>query len=418
MFAVSGHRPQENIFLLNGIEYTSASEINLTPGGASGELLGVDAIREFNVVADTYGAEYGKRPGAQVSIVTASGTNQWHGTLYEFLRNSALDARNFFDQGSIPPFRRNDFGGSFGGPLQKNQTFIFADYEGFRQDLALSDVTLVPDNNARNGWLPDSKGKLVNVGVAPGVSPLLALWPVQNGPELGGGIAKAFSHPLQTIREDFGTTRLDYLFSQRDSLNGVYTVDDSADATPTVNPLSLNLESLREQVVSLAETHFFSSSLLNTVRFGFSRASYFFTSRPTVEGPSFVQGNPTGALVIGGSTAANSATQVSPAGSNVGSHLFAARNLFTYDDTLAFSRGIHQISTGLWFQRIQANDLLAQCQFGQATFSTLDAFLRGVVSNFTAVSSPTPMAWRSLEGAWYVQDTLRLRPHLQVTLGL
>ena len=92
MFAVSGRRPQENLFLLNGVEFTSASEINNTPGGASGQLLGVDAVREFSVVSDTYGAEYGKRPGAQVNIVTASGTNQLHGDVYEFLRNSALDA--------------------------------------------------------------------------------------------------------------------------------------------------------------------------------------------------------------------------------------------------------------------------------------------------------------------------------------
>lgn len=97
MFAVSGHRPQENLFLLNGIEYTGASEINVTPGGASGQLLGVDAVREFNVVTDTYGAEYGKRPGGQISIITASGTNDLHGSVYEFLRNNALDARNFFD---------------------------------------------------------------------------------------------------------------------------------------------------------------------------------------------------------------------------------------------------------------------------------------------------------------------------------
>src|SRR4029077_1376687 len=107
MFAASGHRPQENLFLLNGVEYTGASEINNTPGGTSGQLLGVDAVREFEVVKDTYGAEYGKRPGAQVSIVTDSGTNQLHGTVYEFARNSALDARNFFDQGSIPDFQRN-----------------------------------------------------------------------------------------------------------------------------------------------------------------------------------------------------------------------------------------------------------------------------------------------------------------------
>ena len=150
MFAASGHRPQENLFLLNGVEFTSASEINNTPGGASGQLLGVDAVREFEVVKDTYGAEYGKRPGAQVSIVTASGTNQLHGTVYEFARNSALDARNFFDQGSIPDFQRNVFGGSLGGPIKKDKIFIFGNYEGFRQNLGLSDVTLVPDDASQS----------------------------------------------------------------------------------------------------------------------------------------------------------------------------------------------------------------------------------------------------------------------------
>lgn len=104
MFAVSGHRPQENLFLLNGVEFTGASEINNTPGGTSGQLLGVDAVREFNVMTDTYGAEYGKRPGAQVSIVTASGSNEVHGSVYEFLRNSDLDARNFFDASQFYSF--------------------------------------------------------------------------------------------------------------------------------------------------------------------------------------------------------------------------------------------------------------------------------------------------------------------------
>src|ERR1700754_1014855 len=98
MFSVSGRRPQDNLFLLNGIEYTGASLINVTPGGTSGQLLGVDAVREFNVNSDTYGANFGQLVGAQISIVTASGTNQLHGSVYEFLRNSVLDARNYFDQ--------------------------------------------------------------------------------------------------------------------------------------------------------------------------------------------------------------------------------------------------------------------------------------------------------------------------------
>ena len=197
MFAVSGRRPQENLFLLNDVEFTGASEINNTPGGTSGQLLGVDAVREFAVVKDTYGAEFGKRPGAQVSIVTSGGTNQFHGSAYEFLRNSALDARNYFDQGGIPQFQRNVFGGSLGGPIVTGKTFLFGNYEGFRQHLGLSGVTLVPDSNARRGLLPCGAvtpalspcpaSGLVNVGVAASTAPLLNLWPVANGPDLVGG---------------------------------------------------------------------------------------------------------------------------------------------------------------------------------------------------------------------------------------
>ena len=193
MFSVSGRRPQDNLFLLNGIEYTGASLINVTPGGTSGELLGVDAVREFNVVTDTYGAEYGKRDGAQVSIVTTSGTNQLHGTAFEFLRNSALDARNYFDQGSIPEFQRNQFGGSLGGPIRKDKLFLFGNYEGFRQAWGLSAVTLVPDNEARQGYLPNSSGAEQYVGVNAAVAPLLSLWPVQNGPELAAAASPRHS---------------------------------------------------------------------------------------------------------------------------------------------------------------------------------------------------------------------------------
>jgi Carboxypeptidase regulatory-like domain len=417
MFAVSGRRPQENLYLLNGVEYTGASLINITPGGASGQLLGVDAVREFNVVTDTYGVEYGKRPGGQVSIVTASGTNQLRGTLYEFLRNNDLDARNFFDQGKIPQFQRNEFGGALGGPLKKDKLFLFGNYEGFRQHLGLSDVTLVPDNAARNGFVPNSSGVLQNVGVAPGVAPLLSLWPVQNGPDLGGGIGEAFSHPLQTIREDFGTARLDYNISDRDTLFGVYTVDDSGDHTPSVNPLSTAIESLREQVLSLQEQHVFSPTLLNTARIGFSRATFFFTGATPVNLPGWVAGQPIGAVVVGGGTASNGASQISGAGTNAGTNLTAARNLFTYDDHIAWSHGRHQIEAGVWIQRIQANDNLAQDQWGQASFSNLTSFLQGTISTFTVVPTPTELGWRSIEGAGFVQDAIKLRPNLDLRVG-
>ncbi len=404
MFSVSGRRPEANLFLLNGIEYTGASNINTTPGGASGQLLGVDAIREFELVKDTYGAEYGKRSGAQVNIATTSGTNDLHGSVYEFLRNSALDARNFFDHGGVPPFRRNVFGGSLGGPLKKNKTFLFGNYEGFRQSLALSNVTLVPDDASR-------------AAAVPSVQPLLALWPVANGPNLGGGIAIAYNNPKQAIREDFGTTRFDQIFSDKDSLAGVYTIDDSVAFTPSVNPLSLVDLTLRNQVASVNETHVFSSRILNKVTAGFSRGAYFFTGETPVDIPGFVQGQPIGAITIGGSTALNSSSQLSPAGTNGNSNLRSARNLFTLSDQVFISHGIHTIEAGVWFQQLQSNDNLAANQYGQAVFSSLQNFLQGTVATFTVIPSPTALSFRSLESAGYVQDTIRLLPSLQLRIG-
>jgi hypothetical protein len=154
-FSVAGRRTSENLFLLNGVEYMGSSQLAVTPGGTSGYLLGIDAVREFNVLTDTYSAEYGKRAGAQVSAVTQSGTNQLHGTIFEFLRNSALDSPGPFDRGTVPPFRRNQFGGAAGGPLKKDRLFLFGNYEGFRQSLDLSSLSVVPDAQARTGMLPD-----------------------------------------------------------------------------------------------------------------------------------------------------------------------------------------------------------------------------------------------------------------------
>jgi Carboxypeptidase regulatory-like domain len=436
MFSVSGRRPQENLYLLNGVEFTGASEINVTPGGASGLLLGVDAVQEFAVVTNTYGAEYGKRPGAQVNIVTSSGTNQFHGNAYDYLRNSVFDARNYFDEGSIPQFQRNEFGGALGGPLRKNKTFLFGNYEGFRQNLSLSDVTFVPDASARQGYLPCSglatvptscsaATPMTDVGVAPAIAPLFALWPAPDSEVLTRsglptGIAEAFSHPSQHIREDFGTARLDQVFSDSDTLTGAYTVDDSFANTPTSDPLSLDIVTLREQVGSISETHVFSPSLLNKATFGFSRGGFYFTGYlpASLSGlPGFVPGAPVGAVVVGGGTTLNGASQITAAGANAGSNLTVARNLFTAEDEVTISHGIQQLSFGAWFQRLQSNDSLAQDQYGQASFSTLQGFLQGTVSTFTAGPQETPMGWRSLEGAGYFEDVIKPTPKLEVRLG-
>src|SRR5256885_2660244 len=387
MFSASGRRPQENLYLLNGVEFTGASEINNTPGGVSGQLLGVDAVREFAVVKDTYGAEYGKRPGAQVNIVTASGTNQFHGSTYEFLRNSALDAHNFFDHGDVPKFQRNVFGSSFGGPIRKDKIFLFGNYEAFRQNLGLSDLTLVPDAASR-------------ASAVASVQPLLALWPVANGPELltstgaASGIAEAFSNPVQHIREDFGTARLDQIFTQLDSLAGVYTVDDSAAHSPTNNPLTFVDVTLREQVVSLSETHIFSPRLINKATFGFSRGNFYFNSGTIPQLSGWIHdGQPVGAVVVGGGTTLNGASQITNGGTNAGSNLSAVRNIYTVSDQVTFTRGVHLLTFGASLQDIQANDNLIQDQYGQVSFSNLQKFLQGAVSTYTYSPSFTPLAW-------------------------
>jgi hypothetical protein len=263
--------------------------------------------------------------------------------------------------------------------------------------------------------VPDNASRAAAVD---SVKPLLALWPVANGPELGQGIATAYSHPLQRIREDFGTTRFDDNISSKDLFFAVYTVDDSTAITPSANPLSLINESLREQVTSIEEQHIFSPALLNTARIGFSRASYFFTGSTPVDLPGWVAGRPIGTIVISGSTAPNGASQITLAGTNVGSNNTTARNLFTYDDHIYWSRGRHQLEAGLWFQQIQSNDNLAQNQYGQASFSTLASFLQGQVKTFTVVPSPTPLNWRSLESAAFIEDTIKVAPRLEVRAGI
>ena len=412
MFAASGRRPQENLYLLNGVEYTSASEINTTPGGVSGQLLGVDSVREFSVVSDGYGAAYGKRPGAQINIVTASGSNQLHGNAYEFLRNSALDARNYFDHGPIPPFERNMFGGSVGGPIRKDKSFLFGNYEGFRQKLGLSDLTLVPDATSR-------------AAAVASIKPLLALWPISNGPELvsstgaASGIAEAFSNPIQRIREDFGSTRFDQVFSDKDTLAVSYTIDDSDGHSPSNNPITFIDIFLREQVISLNETHIFSPSVVNKATFGFSRGNFYFNSGTTLTLPGWIHaGQPVGALVVGGGTTLNGASQITNGGTNAGSNLTAARNLFTISDQVTVTHGKHLVNAGVWLQPTQANDTLIQDQYGQASFTSLQTFLQATVSTYAyAPSTITPLNWRTFEGAFYAEDSIKLLQSLELRLG-
>ena len=419
-FSISGNREDYNLFLLNGIEYTGVSTADVIPGGLSGQLLGVDAVREFNVQQNTYGAEYGKRPGGQISLVTMSGTNRFHGSAFEFLRNSDFDARNFFDHTTGPaPFKRNQFGGSAGGPIIRDRTFIFGSYEGFRQRLGVSELAVVPDDNARQGYLPVN-GVLSNIGLAPGIAPYFSLWPKANGGELGGGAALYYGNPAQKIREEFGNLRVDHNLRQGDALSGVYTVDDGFNQTPGSTAFQLTNATLRSQIVSLQETHDFSATVINTLRAGYTRGKWILNTAPPVSDPSlaFVLDQPIGNINIG-AIGNGQLGSIAGAGAN-GSQQFdnIARNLITVTDSLSILRGGHRIEVGGWFQKVAPNEDAADQRFGIATFPDLQSFMHGQATQVVATLNPMEIGWRQTAGAWYAEDTMQLRSNLTLSLGV
>ncbi len=419
-FSVAGRRPGDNQFLLNGVEYSGSSQLAVTPGGVSGELLGIDGIREFNVLTDTYGAQYGKRAGAQVSIVTQSGGNVLHGSLFEFLRNSDLDARNFFDQSFVPPFRRNQFGGALGGPIRRNKLFLFGNYEGFQQSLALTSVSVVPDNQTRQGLLPNATtgiyAKVANLNT--GMLPYMTLWPTVNGPELTTqaglptGTAYSYNNPKQFVHENFGTSRADYTISDRDSASLFYTIDTGNSVLPQADPLFTAFEALTSQVASAQETHIFSPSLLNTATFGFTRAAFNFDPGTATQFPaslSFVTGLPPGGITVSGAVTTTGSGVITAAGANNASGSWNRRDLFTLADDVQKTHGIHHFSAGAWLQRLRDNEDTGSRQLGIATFASLTTLLQGTVTTFQVIPNANELGWRSTYGAWYAQDAIHLR---------
>jgi Carboxypeptidase regulatory-like domain/TonB-dependent Receptor Plug Domain len=289
MFSVAGKRPETNRFIINGVDWVggNANGQYITPEGASRQLLGVEAVREFNVLTDTYSAEYGKRAGGQINIVTTSGTNQLHGTAFEYLRNSALDARNFFDQTiGAPPFKRNQFGGSLGGPLKKDKMFLFGTYEGYQERLSRSSASIVPGAYARQGlaWPGNTlgpNGSSVPVGSpVPGLQPAMlkyanAFWPAPSTPDRPDGSAISYTNPPQKIGESFGLSRFDYVISSKDSFYGNLTVDNGLRINPWGgggggDPNFKTVADFIAKTLSLKETHVFSPNVVNIATVGYA----------------------------------------------------------------------------------------------------------------------------------------------------
>src|SRR5881628_726591 len=371
-FLVAGHRTEANRFLINGVDWIggNAASVFITPTGASSQLLGVEAVREYNVLEHTYGAEYGKRAGGQVSIVTSSGTNQWHGDLFEYHRNSALDARNFFEQ-QKGPFKRHQFGGTLGGPLMKDKLFVFGNYEGFTQRLAQSTRGIYPDAQSRQGLLPcylvaancSDRAALVPVpNLKPGMLPYANLfWPVPNGPEVfqGGlptGTAYNYNGAVQKIHENFVMGRIDYVISPRDSIFGNYTISDGQRDTPQADMYYTMFNVIRSQTLGLTETHVFSPSVVNSATLGWVRPYATTITTTNGLGPAipknliFLEGSGPGSIVIGGGATTTAPSSVTPAPGN--NPYTGINEYYSLADDLRFTKGKHSYSAGVWVQRI------------------------------------------------------------------
>jgi len=411
--SVSGTRPTQNNYRLDGISFNDYT--NGAPGGVLGALSGVDAIQEFSVLTTNYSAEYGKTSGGVINAITRSGTNQFHGDAYEFLRNSALDARNYFDGPNVPPFRRNQFGGAIGGPIVKDKTFFFFNYEGLRQSLSSTQVDIVPSLNARQGIL--SSGK---VTVDPAVVPYLQFWHVPNGTVLPGGDTANYNVVTkQTGSGNFYTARVDHQFSSKDILSATFLYDK----TQLSNPDPLNNETFfnsnSRPFGSLEETHIFSPQLTNSVRFGYSRNRANILTAPganplaTEASLGSIPGQPAPFISVPGISTFFGGVDGFP------NFTFGWNSFQGYDDAF-LTRGTHSIKFGFAVERMQSNNLFHFFDDGNFVFPSLSAFLTNqpIVFSATIPSSATPRNIRETLLGGYIQDDWRFRPNLTFNLGL
>ncbi len=422
---ISGGRPQQNNYRLDGVSLNDYA--NGGPGSLLGGNLGVDAVQEFSVLTNNASAEYGKTSGGVINAITRSGTNQFHGTAYEFLRNSALDARNYFDGPTIPPFRRNQFGASAGGPIRQDQTFIFGDYESIRQSLSSTTIDTVPSIDARAGQLCSVPGTPPvctpsTVTVDPVIQKALGLFAPPNGALLPGGDLGIFSFPSgQNVVENFFTIRLDHKVTRNDSLFGKYQFDNTPATQPDAYDTVLVSPHTRDQFAAVEETHTFSPTLVNSVRVGYDRVKIANNTvskvlNPLVDDPALV-------AVPGFGAAPTITIPGMPAflGSGLANTVYSWNSYQVYDDA-SLTRGLHSVQFGFYFERDQF-DLNAALSAGQVRFGSLEAFLTNQPKSFTA---PLPVqsaqgpgrGYRISIAAGYVQDNWRLRPSLTLNLGM
>jgi len=406
----AGHRANENTYRINGVVINDYS--NGAPGGPSGLNLGVDGIQEFSVLTTDYTAEYGRTSGAVINAITKSGANELHGNAFIFDRDKIFDAKNFFDPaGPIPSFRRVQFGGSAGGAIVKDKSFLYGTYEGVRQNRPVSQLIHVPTDAQR-------------AAAVPAVAPYLKLWPeapagtpVDSNGELTFGVA------LPSITtENYATGRFDQQMGTNDKFNASYFWDSGPQSQQAPLGNATHEVFSRRQMASVEETHIFSPSVVNTFRAGVNRV------RGDINNP--VSGS--GAAIDPALAIAQGATatpQISVSGGVITTAIgLGGLNRFQhrwtsgqfYDDAFV-TRGTHSIKLGFAFERMHYNVLEQLSPNGRmSSYGSITALLSNAPDQLNALApgGSNEVAIRESLFAGYIQDDWRIRPNLTLNLGV
>ena len=440
---VGGNRPQQNGYRLDGISINDYA--NGGPGSVTGFTLGVDAVEEFNVITSNAPAQYGRMSGGVINSITRQGTDQFHGSVFDFVRNSVFDTRSYFDPPNRgePSFRRNQFGATFGGPIVKDKTFFFFNYEGIRQAQGVTMQSTVLSPNARNGIVTctqpatgtQSKTCLTSIGgsqappgasgvtqlaVSPSVVPYLALYPIPNSTISGNTGLYNFLTTQQT-NEDMETGHVDHNFSQKDSLHGTFLYDRaslaSADQTNTLYDEAIS----RRTTAAIEEVHSFSPRLNNSFRFGFNRSVAIAPNEkavinPAVNNPAlaFYPGKTVGQLLV------SALTTVQGGSGAVGTNSFHFNSFQFYNDA-SYTIGKHSIGFGGAVEYDQDNILGGVLPNGEWNFGSINSFLQAIPTFFEGGLPNTPVAPHDLRQtiyAVYGQDSWKIRNNLTVNFGL
>ena len=405
--SVNGQDPRSNVYLLDG---TLLNDFTNSPAGsAAGTALGMETVREFRLESNSYSAAYGRNYGGQVNAITKSGTNSVTGSVFEFHRNDALDARNFFDVDGKPEFSRNQFGGTIGGPIRQDRLFYFVGYEGLFENLGRTIVTTVPDDNARMGLLPSGP-----VAIDPAVLPYLLEFPRANGPNLGGGLAQ-YSFPFeQRLDQNFVQGRVDAVLGPGTHAFARYTLDDTEQRLPTDFPQFPRSFVSRNQFLTTEFRQVLSDATVHTARFSYSRTriGQDVESNTTNDLSPFVPGRPTlGPIDIGG---------IPRFGPQLSADVQLDQDVFTGEYDLTHARGAHVIQTGVLVDRYRDTEFNPTFSRGLFRFANLSAFLRNSPALFIGL---TPEGDINRQWDWtlfgaYVQDDIQMGRGVTLNAGL